>query len=88
MIFTQINTMLIRAFREAPASTLSPLLYVQLIWAMLLGYAVFGQLPDMPAIMGMLIIGASGLSLVMWRTPALIPAMHTESALEKQPVSE
>lgn len=80
--------LLIRAFREAPASTLSPLLYVQLIWAMLLGWAVFGQLPDMPAIAGMLIIGASGLSLVMRRTPALIPEMHTESALKKQSASE
>jgi len=57
--------LLIRAFREAPASTLSPLLYVQLIWAMLLGWIVFGQLPDLPATIGMLIIGASGLSLVL-----------------------
>lgn len=59
--------LLIRAFREAPASTLSPLLYVQLIWAMLLGWIVFGQLPDLPATLGMLIIGASGLSLVLRR---------------------
>lgn len=57
--------MLIRAFREAPASTLAPLLYVQLIWAMLLGWWVFNQLPDLPAIIGMLIIGASGLSLAI-----------------------
>ena len=60
--------LLIRAFREAPASTLSPLLYVQLIWAMLLGWIVFGQLPDLPATLGMLIIGASGLSLVLRRS--------------------
>lgn len=60
--------LLIRAFREAPASTLSPLLYVQLIWAMLLGWIVFGQLPDLPATLGMLIIGGSGLSLVLRRT--------------------
>lgn len=57
--------MLIRAFREAPASTLSPLLYVQLIWATLLGWWVFGQFPDMLAVVGMLIIGASGLSLAI-----------------------
>ncbi|MFZ4536742.1 DMT family transporter [Propionivibrio sp.] len=59
--------LLIRALREAPASTLSPLLYIQLIWAMLLGWIVFGQLPDFLATMGMLIIGASGLSLALWR---------------------
>jgi drug/metabolite transporter (DMT)-like permease len=57
--------LLIRAFREAPASTLSPLLYVQLIWATLLGWWVFAQLPDFLAIVGMLIIGASGLSLAL-----------------------
>lgn len=57
--------MFIRAFREAPASTLSPLLYVQLIWATLLGWLVFNQLPDFLAIIGMLIIGASGLSLAL-----------------------
>ena len=64
--------LLIRAFREAPASALSPLLYVQLIWAMLLGWLVFGQLPDLSATLGMLIIGAAGLSLALplRRSPA------------------
>jgi drug/metabolite transporter (DMT)-like permease len=59
------HALLIRAFREAPASTLSPLLYIQLIWATLLGWWVFNQLPDLLAITGMLIIGASGLSLAI-----------------------
>lgn len=57
--------LLIRAFREAPVSTLSPLLYVQLIWATLLGWLVFAHLPDLPAIVGMLVIGASGLMLAL-----------------------
>ena len=57
--------LLIRAFREAPVSTLSPLLYVQLIWATLLGWLVFMQLPDLPAVIGMLAIGASGLALAL-----------------------
>jgi drug/metabolite transporter (DMT)-like permease len=57
--------LLIRAFREAPVSTLSPLLYVQLIWATLLGWLVFSHLPDLPAIVGMLVIGASGLMLAL-----------------------
>lgn len=57
--------LLIRAFRQTAASTLSPLLYIQLIWATLLGWWVFDQLPDFLAIAGMLIIGASGLSLAL-----------------------
>lgn len=56
---------LIRAFREAPVSTLSPLLYAQLIWATLLGWLVFEHLPDPAAVAGMIVIGASGLTLVL-----------------------
>jgi drug/metabolite transporter (DMT)-like permease len=52
---------------ETPASLLSPLLYVQLVWAALLGWLIFDQLPDLLAIFGMLIIGASGLSLALRR---------------------
>lgn len=80
--------LLIRAFREAPASTLSPLLYVQLIWAMLLGWLVFGQLPDMPAVAGMLIIGASGLSLAMRRTKLVDPVNPPGSALAGPPAGK
>lgn len=60
--------LLIRAFRETPASTLSPMLYLQLVWVILLGWIVFGQLPDLLSTVGMLIIGASGLTLVLHRS--------------------
>ena len=56
---------LIRAFRDAPVSTLAPLLYVQLIWATLLGWLVFSHLPDIAAVAGMAVIGASGLALAL-----------------------
>ena len=62
--------LLIRAFRQTPASTLSPLLYVQLVWAMLLGLLVFGQLPDLLTTIGMVIIGTSCLSLALQRAPS------------------
>jgi drug/metabolite transporter (DMT)-like permease len=57
--------LLTRAFSLAPASTLSPFLYVQLIWATLLGYGVFHQMPDTLAVAGMLVIAASGLAVVL-----------------------
>jgi len=57
--------LLIAAFRHAPASTLSPFLYVQLLWATLLGWLVFGHLPDALAALGMTIIAASGLGLAL-----------------------
>lgn len=59
--------LLIRAFHETPASLLAPLVYSQLVWATLLGWLVFGQFPDLLAMVGMLIIGASGLSLAIRR---------------------
>lgn len=59
--------LLIRAYHEAPASSLSPMMYFQLVWVGLLGWLVFNQLPDMLSTIGMLIIGVSGLCLtVRW----------------------
>jgi drug/metabolite transporter (DMT)-like permease len=57
--------LLIRALQRTPASLLSPLLYGQLVWATLLGWLVFAQLPDALTMAGMLIIGAAGLSLAV-----------------------
>lgn len=64
--------LLIRAFHISDAATVSPVLYFQLVWAMLLGWTVFGQLPDLLTTTGMLVIGASCLSLAMHqpRAPA------------------
>lgn len=61
--------LVIGAYRNTPASTLSPLMYIQLIWAALLGWAVFGQFPDRLSLLGMLVVGAAGLSLAL-RLPA------------------
>ncbi|MDA1101073.1 MAG: DMT family transporter [Proteobacteria bacterium] len=52
---------LIKAFQQAPASTLQPFHYIVLLWATLVGYIVFDDLPDIWTIMGAGIIAASGL---------------------------
>jgi drug/metabolite transporter (DMT)-like permease len=57
--------LLIRAFRDAPASLLSPILYVQLVWATLIGWFAFGQFPDGWALVGILTIGAAGLMIAI-----------------------
>lgn len=57
--------LLIHAFRHAPASTLSPFLYVQLIWATLLGWLVFDHLPDLWSTAGIVVIAASGLAVAL-----------------------
>jgi drug/metabolite transporter (DMT)-like permease len=66
--------LLTRAFRMAPASTLSPFLYVQLLWATVLGYVAFDHMPDAPALAGMLVIGASGLALALGERRVKRPA--------------
>jgi drug/metabolite transporter (DMT)-like permease len=55
--------LLIRAYDHAPATLLAPFTYSALIWAMLLGLAVFGNFPDGWSLAGMAVIVASGLSL-------------------------
>jgi drug/metabolite transporter (DMT)-like permease len=53
--------LLIKALQLAPASLLQPFAYTVLVWATLVGFAVFGNLPDLPTVLGALIIVASGL---------------------------
>jgi drug/metabolite transporter (DMT)-like permease len=62
----------ISAYLLAPASLLTPFTYLQMIWATLYGFAIFGQLPDRWSALGMAIIVASGLWLALqerWRAP-------------------
>lgn len=54
-----------RAFRHAPASTLSPFLYAQLVWAMLLGWLFYEHLPDLLSLAGMAVIAVSSLSIAL-----------------------
>lgn len=64
--------LLTRAFRDAPASVLSPILYVQLIWATVVGWVVFDHVPDAAAMLGILTIATAGaiIALDSRRTPA------------------
>lgn len=55
-----------QAFRFAPASTISPVNYLQLVWSGILGLIVFGHMPDHYALMGMGLIAASGLLAAAW----------------------
>ena len=52
---------IILAHRLAPASLLAPFFYTQLIWVTVLGFLVFGNLPDGWTLLGATIIIASGL---------------------------
>ena len=49
------------AFRYADASVLAPFSYTQLVWVSLLGFVVFGEVPDIWTVTGAAFIVASGL---------------------------
>lgn len=53
------------AYRHAPASMLAPTTYLQLIWAGLLGWLVFGTVPDSMSLLGMAVVAASGLIIAL-----------------------
>ncbi len=55
--------LLIRAYDYAPATLLAPFTYSALIWAILLGLAVFGNFPDGWSLGGMTVISLTGLFL-------------------------
>jgi drug/metabolite transporter (DMT)-like permease len=56
--------LLIAGHRLAPASVLTPFIYTELIWMILLGYMVFGDTPNRWTIAGSAIVVASGLYLL------------------------
>ncbi|MDI3469189.1 MAG: Arginine/ornithine antiporter ArcD [Pseudolabrys sp.] len=56
--------LLIRGHRLAPASTLAPFIYTQMIWSATLGFIVFGDIPHRWTIIGGTIVIESGLYLL------------------------
>ena len=59
----------IAAYRRAPASTLAPFIYLQIISATTVGWLVWGHFPDPLTWLGIAVICASGMGigLVEWR---------------------
>lgn len=53
------------AYRYAPASLLAPFNYLMLLWTGLLGWAVFGHVPDRLSSLGMLVVAASGVMIAL-----------------------
>ena len=58
------NILLLRATRFAPANQLASTHYSQIVWAVVLGALFFQEEPDLLAILGLAIIGSSGLLTV------------------------
>jgi len=60
--------LVIRAYQLAPVGVLAPFAYFQLVTATLLGFLVFGQLPDQWTVVGAVILTCSGLYVLYRET--------------------
>src|SRR5499426_2308513 len=60
------HILLTESYRLAPASMIAPFDYTSMLWALLLGFLVFGEVPSMLVFVGAGIIAAAGL-FVIWR---------------------
>jgi drug/metabolite transporter (DMT)-like permease len=58
---TVAQWLIVLAFQQARASVLAPFSYSQLVWSGLLGYVIFGNVPDRWTLAGATVIIASGL---------------------------
>jgi drug/metabolite transporter (DMT)-like permease len=60
------HILLTESYRLAPASLVAPFDYTSMVWAFLLGYFFFNELPTVFVFVGAAIIAAAGL-FVIWR---------------------
>ncbi len=73
---------LTESYRYASASVVAPFDYTTMIWALILGYALFGETPTIMIVIGSLIIVAAGL-FVIWRERQLAAARKLAPATPK-----
>jgi drug/metabolite transporter (DMT)-like permease len=59
---------LIDAYRHAPAALVAPFQYSQMLWAILLGFAIWGDLPEPAKLLGAAVVAASGLFILYRET--------------------
>ena len=72
----------IQAFRYAPAAVAAPFTYTSMVWAILLGWLIWAELPTLDLLLGAAIVVASGLYILYRETlrraearaaPAVVP---------------
>jgi len=53
-----------QALRLAPTTAVSPFYYLMLVWALVIGFLVWGDVPTIGLIVGSVVVVASGLFLL------------------------
>jgi len=78
------HILLTESYRYASASVVAPFDYTSMIWALVLGYLMFGETPTVMIVLGSAIIAAAGL-FVIWREHRL--ALERKFAAGELPVA-
>jgi drug/metabolite transporter (DMT)-like permease len=78
------HLLLTESFRFAPASLLAPFDYTAMLWAFVLGYVMFGEVPTIEVFIGAAIVTAAGL-FVVWRERQL--GLQRQRAAESPPIA-
>jgi drug/metabolite transporter (DMT)-like permease len=72
--------LVVQAFHHAPASAVAPWNYSAMIWAALLGWLVWSEVPDEPLLVGAAIVIGSGLYLLYRET-----RLRTSRGMRRRP---
>ncbi len=75
------HLLLVRALERAPASTIAPFAYVQVVSALLVGWLFFSDFPDLTALAGMGLIVITGVTLALRQQRAPGSAASTSAPL-------
>jgi drug/metabolite transporter (DMT)-like permease len=81
------HILLTDSYRYAPASVVAPFDYTAMLWAFLLGFWLFGEVPTVHVFVGSAVVVASGL-FVIWRERKRGIERMRASAIEGPPVGE
>lgn len=78
------HLMIIRAMKLAPVSVLAPFQYTLLLWGIVMGWAIFGDVPAWNVLAGAAIIVAAGL-FIFYRERALQPEVTAAEMTANSP---
>lgn len=67
---TAAQLLFTRAYHLAPAAQIGPFAYVSIIYATLVGWLLWDEVPDLATALGMVLIAAAGVLCLMARRPA------------------
>ena len=67
VLFAVSQVIIVMAFRYAEAAVLSTLKYSAILFAVLYGYGLWGDMPDLLALVGAVCIILSGIAIIRFR---------------------